>query len=44
MGMADLGRRVARGELDPQEFKKTTGDLRSAMMIHCELLNGSCGQ
>jgi hypothetical protein len=35
---------VALGDSERLEFKKTTGELRSAMTTLCALLNGSGGQ
>jgi len=44
MDLEELRQLVALGESERLEFKKTTGELRSAMTTLCALLNGSDGQ
>lgn len=44
MDLEALRRLVAEGESERLEFKKTTGELRSAMTTLCALLNGSGGK
>jgi ATP-dependent DNA helicase RecG len=44
MELGELKRLVAKRESERLEFKKTTGELRSAMTTLCALLNGSGGQ
>ncbi len=44
MDLEELRQLVALGESERLEFKKTTGELRSAMTTLCALLNGSGGQ
>ncbi len=44
MDLEDLKQLVAQGESERLEFKKTTGELRSAMTTLCALLNGSGGK
>ncbi len=44
MDLEAVRRLVAEGESERLEFKKTTGELRSAMTSLCALLNGSGGK
>jgi ATP-dependent DNA helicase RecG len=44
MDLEELRQLVALGESERLEFKKTTGELRSAMAALCALLNGSGGE
>ena len=44
MDLEKLRALVAGGESERVEFKKTTGELRSAMTTLCALLNGSGGK
>jgi ATP-dependent DNA helicase RecG len=44
MDLEELRQLVALGDSERLEFKKTTGELRSAMTTLCALLNGSGGQ
>src|SRR5271157_150332 len=44
MDLEELRQLVALGESERLEFKKTTGELRSAMTTLCALLNGSGGK